>query len=207
MQDLSMVRLPASVQPNMQNGVRPLPPSVAHSTHACGSQVYLKSWGGTVHGVPPTGGGGGTGVVRNVTARGVTLDRVVSPVHLYQTNGAKSGDAPSVLQFSGLTFENWSGTSTTSKSAGLPFAWRECADDTGGSCGHRMQRSGAVPRHPVQQLRCAGGERKRAELYLQERAVRVGPERSVLLMLERVCVLTSLDQPHAIRPVARERIS
>jgi hypothetical protein len=37
MEDLSMVRLPASVQPNMQNGVRPSTPSVAHSTHSCGS--------------------------------------------------------------------------------------------------------------------------------------------------------------------------
>jgi galacturan 1,4-alpha-galacturonidase len=80
------------------------------------SQVYLKTWTGTVNGVPPTGGGGGGGYVRNFTACNVKLDRVVSPVHLYQTNSGHSTDAPSQLAFRGLSFINWSGTSTTNKS-------------------------------------------------------------------------------------------
>lgn len=53
-------------------------------------KIYFKSWTGTVNGVPPTGGGGGSGYVSNVLSRNVKLDRVKSPVHLYQTNGGHS---------------------------------------------------------------------------------------------------------------------
>jgi galacturan 1,4-alpha-galacturonidase len=79
--------------------------------------VYLKTWTGTANGVPPTGGGGGTGHVTNVVARNVRLDRVDAPLHLYQTNGAHSADAPSRLAFGGLAFANWSGTATSNKRA------------------------------------------------------------------------------------------
>lgn len=85
-------RLPSAIQPNM------------------GTSVYFKSWDGSVNGVPPTGGGGGGGRVNNVIARNVFNDRVSLPVHLYQTNGAQSGDLPSKLQFSNLTFINFTGT-------------------------------------------------------------------------------------------------
>jgi len=40
-----MIRLNASIQPNMVSG------------------VYFKTWTGTVNGVPPTGGGGGGGAL------------------------------------------------------------------------------------------------------------------------------------------------
>ena len=70
-------------------------------------QVYLKTWTGTVrprlycrcirdlfflevNGVPPSGGGGARGYVTNVIAKNVQLDRVNTPVHLYQTNGGHS---------------------------------------------------------------------------------------------------------------------
>lgn len=53
-------------------------------------KIYFKSWTGTVNGVPPTAGGGGGGYVSNVVSRNVQLDRVKSPLHLYQTNGGHS---------------------------------------------------------------------------------------------------------------------
>ncbi|KAG6901695.1 hypothetical protein C0995_009025 [Termitomyces sp. Mi166 len=93
-----ITRIDPNVQPNMANG------------------VYFKTWTGTVDGVPPTGGGGGTGRVNNVRAKGVRLDRVDVPVHLFQTNSGHSGDMPSTLEFSNLTFAEWSGTATTNTS-------------------------------------------------------------------------------------------
>ncbi|KAI0824306.1 pectin lyase-like protein [Trametes gibbosa] len=92
MEDIKMIRLDPDVQPNMVSG------------------VYFKTWTGAVHGSPPTGGGGGGGYVSNVIARRVSLDRVTVPIHLYQTNGGHSGDAPSTLQFSNLTFSDWTGS-------------------------------------------------------------------------------------------------
>ncbi|GJE86365.1 glycoside hydrolase family 28 protein [Phanerochaete sordida] len=92
-ENVQAVRLDPEVQPNMGTG------------------IYLKTWTDTVNGVPPTGGGGGGGRVSNVIAKNFSLDRVSTPIHLYQTNGGHSGDAPSTLQFSNLTFEDFSGTS------------------------------------------------------------------------------------------------
>ncbi|KAL0946285.1 hypothetical protein HGRIS_012535 [Hohenbuehelia grisea] len=97
MQDVRMMRIDSKVQPNMNNG------------------VYFKSWTGTVNGSPPTGGGGGPGFVNNITVKNVLLDRVNAPIHLYQTNGGHSADAPSQLTFGDLKFANWSGTSLTNK--------------------------------------------------------------------------------------------
>ncbi|KAF9451094.1 glycoside hydrolase family 28 protein [Macrolepiota fuliginosa MF-IS2] len=96
LEDLLMTRIDSSVQPNMQNG------------------VYFKTWDGSINGVPPTGGGGASGMVRNVTTRNVRLDRVNLPLHIYQTNGGHSADAPSTLNFSDLNFIDWSGTALTS---------------------------------------------------------------------------------------------
>lgn len=87
-------------------------------------QVYFKTWTGTAHGVPPTAGGGGYGEVRDVIVRNVHLDRVNIPLHLYQTNNGKTGDVPSQIQFSNLTFENWSGTANTNKSTWKRVACR-----------------------------------------------------------------------------------
>ncbi|KAH0581049.1 hypothetical protein H2248_012187 [Termitomyces sp. 'cryptogamus'] len=97
LEDLFITRIDPNVQPNMANG------------------IYFKTWTGTVHGVPPIGGGGGTGHVNNVVAKGVRVDRVDEPVHLFQTNSGHSGDMPSTLKFSNLTFVDWSGTATTNK--------------------------------------------------------------------------------------------
>lgn len=52
--------------------------------------VYFKSWTGTKNGEPPTAGGGGGGHVRNVHLKNFTLDRVILPLQLYQTNGGHS---------------------------------------------------------------------------------------------------------------------
>ena len=90
---MQMIRLDPQVQPNMVNG------------------VYFKTWTGTVNGSPPTGGGGGGGYVSNVITKGVSLDNVTVPVHVYQTNGGHSADQPSKLQFSNLSFIDWTGTS------------------------------------------------------------------------------------------------
>ncbi|KAJ7702382.1 pectin lyase fold/virulence factor [Mycena rosella] len=97
LQDIQLLRLDPAVQPNMQNG------------------VYFKSWDGSINGVPPTGGGGGTGFAKNITAMNVMLDRVNTPLHVYQTNGGHSLDLPSNLTFGGLHFINWSGTALGNK--------------------------------------------------------------------------------------------
>ncbi|KAF5384153.1 hypothetical protein D9615_003186 [Tricholomella constricta] len=97
LEDLLITRIDPNVQPNMANG------------------VYFKTWTGAVHGSPPTGGGGGSGSVDNVVAKGVRLDRVNLPLHIYQTNGGHTGDAPSTLKFSNLNFTDWTGTAVTNK--------------------------------------------------------------------------------------------
>ena len=65
----------------------------------------MQTWTGSVHGSPPTGGGGGAGSiplllgtleltsnlgrVNNVTVRGLFNDEVSLPVHAYQTNSGE----------------------------------------------------------------------------------------------------------------------
>ncbi|KAF8878075.1 pectin lyase-like protein [Infundibulicybe gibba] len=90
MENLRMIRIDPNVQPNMGNG------------------IYFKSWDGSVNGAPPTGGGAGPGTVRNVVARNCAL-------HLYQTNGGHTADAPSRLSFGDLHFFNWTGTAVANK--------------------------------------------------------------------------------------------
>ncbi|KAI5116611.1 hypothetical protein M0805_004830 [Coniferiporia weirii] len=96
-EDVTHIRLNASIQPGMKNG------------------VYFKSWTDTVNGVPPSGGGGGKGYAKNIVIQRMSLDQVDSPVHLYQTNGGSSTDTPSYYQFSDLSFIDWSGSSTGNK--------------------------------------------------------------------------------------------
>ncbi|KAL1664778.1 pectin lyase fold/virulence factor [Schizophyllum commune] len=91
---ITFERLDAEVQPNTKNG------------------VYFKTWTGTKNGDPPTEGGGGTGRSSVSAARNVVLDQNDLPIHVYQTNGGHSGDDPSTLMFSNLTFQNWTGTTT-----------------------------------------------------------------------------------------------
>ncbi|KAK7443469.1 hypothetical protein VKT23_015643 [Stygiomarasmius scandens] len=92
MEDLKMIRIDQNIQPNMHNA------------------IYFKTWTGSANGEPPTGGGGGTGRVHNVTAKNVVYDRIDMPLHMYQTNDGHSGDLPSTLMYSDFTFIDWSGT-------------------------------------------------------------------------------------------------
>ncbi|OCH90476.1 pectin lyase-like protein [Obba rivulosa] len=94
-EDVTFHRLDPQIQPIMSHG------------------VYFKSWTGTTIGFPPAEGGGGTGLVTNVTARNFRLDNVTNPIQLYQTNSGHPGDAPSKLQFANLAFEDWSGSAQT----------------------------------------------------------------------------------------------
>ncbi|GBE83488.1 Putative galacturan 1,4-alpha-galacturonidase [Sparassis crispa] len=92
MEDLALLRPDPVIQPNMIHG------------------VYFKSWTGTRIGFPPTGGGGGPGLVTGIEIRNMYVDNVTSPVQLYQTNSGLPGDAPSELQFENLSFSNITGT-------------------------------------------------------------------------------------------------
>ncbi|TBU25701.1 pectin lyase-like protein [Dichomitus squalens] len=96
LEDITFVRPDTQVQPLMEHG------------------VYFKSWTGTRIGFPPTGGGAGGGRVSGVVARNVNLDQVTTPIQVYQTNLGHPGDKPSKLQFTNLTFTNWTGTAQTS---------------------------------------------------------------------------------------------
>ncbi|KAI0029681.1 pectin lyase-like protein [Vararia minispora EC-137] len=89
-----MIRLNSSIQPNMGTG------------------VYFKTWDGSANGAPPTGGGGGSGFVTNALLANISCVDVDLPTHMYQTNGGHSADLPSPLQFSNITWSNWTGTST-----------------------------------------------------------------------------------------------
>jgi galacturan 1,4-alpha-galacturonidase len=73
----------------------------------------MKSWDASIHGTPPTGGGGGNGTLKNVTISSVVLDQVETAVLVTQTNDAESGDTPSYYQFSDITYANWTGTTST----------------------------------------------------------------------------------------------
>ncbi|KIY49723.1 pectin lyase-like protein [Fistulina hepatica ATCC 64428] len=90
-EDVKILRINESIQPNMEYG------------------VYFKSWTGEIVGVPPTGGGGGTGLVTNVTVRNVYLDQADDALALYQTNSGNSSETPSTLMFADLRFVNWTG--------------------------------------------------------------------------------------------------
>ncbi|KZT50621.1 glycoside hydrolase family 28 protein [Calocera cornea HHB12733] len=93
----TMTRISHDAQPNM------------------GSGVYFKTWTGVSVGLPPTGGGGGTGQVKNVVCRDFSLNLVDRPVHVYQTNGGNSSELQSSLQFADLSFSNWYGTADTNR--------------------------------------------------------------------------------------------
>lgn len=146
-----MIRLNTSVQPNMGSGVSWLSLSKTRvdksvgipqdlGWHRARSTAYWRRRGWRCVNVipdlrthywymPMTRI---LGLVTNVSARNVHLDRVTAPVHVYQTNNMKrcqfpypvmmifsllfSGDAPSTLRFQGLQFDNWSGTAVTNKS-------------------------------------------------------------------------------------------
>ncbi|PWY88846.1 exopolygalacturonase A [Aspergillus sclerotioniger CBS 115572] len=79
------------------------------------SGVYFKSWIGVNYGVPPNGGGGGTGYVRNVTVENIQLKEVQLPVYidtclsyLFNENVTQYCDT-STYKFEDLHFKNISG--------------------------------------------------------------------------------------------------
>ncbi|KAJ3524951.1 hypothetical protein NM688_g8475 [Phlebia brevispora] len=104
-EDVKLVRLDSQIQPNMATGIVVFRAFRYISRHGqAPSTGYLRSEAGE-----------GGGRVSNVVSRGFSHDRVSLPIHLYQTNDGQSTDAPSHLQFSNLTFENFSGTSLGSE--------------------------------------------------------------------------------------------
>ncbi|THH11155.1 hypothetical protein EW145_g825 [Phellinidium pouzarii] len=124
LEDITIVRINSTIQPNMQYG------------------VYFKSWTDTVNGAPPVGGGGGGGFVKDITARRVSVSEANTPVGLYQTNDGlplvnwlndmhfkdmypynqwrHRSDTPSFLRFSDLSFENWVGNASTDTREPVP---------------------------------------------------------------------------------------
>ncbi|GLB06428.1 hypothetical protein AtubIFM57258_001735 [Aspergillus tubingensis] len=82
---------------------------------AMNSGVYFKSWIGVNYGVPPNGGGGGHGYVRNVTVENLRLKDVQLPVYidtclsyLFSENITQYCDT-STYEFNDLHFKNISG--------------------------------------------------------------------------------------------------
>ncbi|KAF8608389.1 pectin lyase-like protein [Ceratobasidium sp. AG-I] len=69
---------------------------------------YIKTWTGIQKGYPPNGGGGGTGVVRNITFKDFHLHKVFQqPVQIDQCtsfNGATGGCDTSTLKISNITW-------------------------------------------------------------------------------------------------------
>ncbi|KZP11270.1 glycoside hydrolase family 28 protein, partial [Athelia psychrophila] len=91
-ENATLLRLPSSVQPNLNNG------------------VYFKSFDGNSTGLPPTAGGGGGGYCRDITLKDFKLHNVSVPTQIYQSNDGHTGDTPSYLKFSNISYINWSGT-------------------------------------------------------------------------------------------------
>jgi len=139
LENLLITRIDPNVQPNMANG------------------VYFKTWTGSLHGAPPTGGGGGSGSVSNVIIKGVHLDRVNIPLHIYQTNGGHTGDTPSTLKFSNLEFSDWTGTAVTNRIVDI-----ECSPAVGCSkvsfAGYNVSGpAGQAPRFICQNVQALSG--------------------------------------------------
>ncbi|VDC03652.1 unnamed protein product [Peniophora sp. CBMAI 1063] len=78
-----------------------------------GIGVYLKTWVGTVEGVPPISGGGGSGFVSNARFINFTMDGVGTTTSIDQLWEGNSSDIPSKMKISNLTWENWSGSSSS----------------------------------------------------------------------------------------------
>lgn len=81
---------------------------------AVGGGAYFKSWVGHEEGVPPQGGGGGTGRVSNVTFTDLTTHNVSQAVYInkcyYKVADQANYCDTSTLEFEDLSFYNVSGT-------------------------------------------------------------------------------------------------
>ncbi|TFK26877.1 pectin lyase-like protein [Coprinopsis marcescibilis] len=96
-ENVKVLRLPSWQQPNLNYG------------------IYFKAWDGPVTGTPPTGGGGGRGLVKNAVFRNIIFDRVRTGVQIWQNFGS-DGDVPvtSKVKFNGILFDNVRGTTNSS---------------------------------------------------------------------------------------------
>lgn len=86
--------------------------------HSGGASVsggaYFKSWVGIEAGVPPQGGGGGTGAVSNVSFTGLHTNNVTKAIYInkcyYKVASQAAYCDTSTLEFGGLQFTDVSGT-------------------------------------------------------------------------------------------------
>jgi hypothetical protein len=110
--------------------------------------AYFKSWVGVEAGVPPQGGGGGTGKVSNVSFSGLRADNVTNAVYInkcyYKVASQAAYCDTSTLLFEDLTFENVEGTvnsavgislncSAAASCHGVSFKGVDLAGSSGGS--------------------------------------------------------------------------
>jgi len=89
--------------------------------------VYFKSWIGESHGLPPNGGGGGSGYCRNVTVRDVHMEDVRHPIvvdttltYLPDVKG-RPDVRPSDFEWSDIHLTNLTGSGT-----GNRLFWMDC---------------------------------------------------------------------------------
>ncbi|KAF9451095.1 glycoside hydrolase family 28 protein [Macrolepiota fuliginosa MF-IS2] len=94
-ENVKVLRLSPEQQPNMEHG------------------IYFKTWDGAVNGMPPTGGGGGPGLVKGAVFRNVQIDSVETAVQIVQNFGG-GGAVPSKVKLEDMRFENIYGTTNTS---------------------------------------------------------------------------------------------
>ncbi|KAF6750979.1 pectin lyase fold/virulence factor [Ephemerocybe angulata] len=97
-ENVKILRLDPKVQPNMNHG------------------IYFKAWDGVATGTPPTGGGGGSGLVENAIFRNFVFDRVQTGFQIVQNFGAPVDEVEvsSKVKFSKMLFGNIRGTTNES---------------------------------------------------------------------------------------------
>lgn len=90
--------------------------------------AYIKTWQGVPQATTGNGdsGGGGSGLIKNITFRNFSFDNVIIPIEITQciyseTSGADTCDS-SKMQIQDVRFENFTGTSTFNLAASLHCA-------------------------------------------------------------------------------------
>lgn len=92
---------------------------VAYNTWYAG---YAKTWTGITQGYPPNGGGGGTGLMKNISFTNFTLHESFQAFSITQCNsyiGATGGCDTSTFQIEDLTWGDMTGTLKTNDVASL----------------------------------------------------------------------------------------